>query len=195
VNKEESLVPPGKIASVITSLEMFERPPLRPEQSSASWKLERIVHPAAQWYRDLFRRVGEAYLWLSRLRKSDAELREILDDERVEVYAFKAGGKDEGILELDFREPKTCELAFFGVTAPFIGSGAGRWLMNRAIEIAWSHPIERFWVHTCTLDHPGAVEFYRRSGFRPFRRELEIVDDPRVLGLLPRTAAPNVPIL
>ncbi len=56
----------------------------------------------------------------------------------------------------------------------FVGSGAGRWMMNRAIERAWSQPIRRFWVHTCTLDHPAAVAFYIRSGFVPFRRRIEI---------------------
>jgi hypothetical protein len=47
--------------------------------------------------------------------------------------------------------------------------------MNRAIERAWSRPIRRFWAHTCTLDHPSALGFYKRSGFRPFRRQVEIV--------------------
>lgn len=67
--------------------------------------------------------------------------------------------------------------------------------MNRAIDLAWSRPIERFWVHTCTLDHPRAVDFYVRSGFRPYERKIEILDDPRVIGLLPRSAAPDIPIL
>jgi hypothetical protein len=67
--------------------------------------------------------------------------------------------------------------------------------MNRAIEQAWAHPIRRFWVHTCTLDHAGALAFYVRSGFVPYRRQIEIADDPRILGEAPRTAAPHVPIL
>jgi hypothetical protein len=49
-------------------------------------------------------------------------------------------------------------------------------------------------LHTCTLDHPRAVPFYLRSGFRPFKREIEIFDDPRALGKLPRDAAPDVPL-
>lgn len=61
-----------------------------------------------------------------------------------------------------------------------IDSGAGRWLMNRALELAWSHPVDRVWVHTCTFDHPSAPAFYQRSGFRAFRRQIEIADDPRI---------------
>ena len=91
--------------------------------------------------------------------------------------------------------PAVCELSYFGLTAKVTGTGAGRWLMNRAIELAWSRPIERFWVHTCTYDHPGALSFYMRSGFRPFRREIEICDDPRLSGVLPRTASPHIPII
>ncbi|MCC7273790.1 MAG: GNAT family N-acetyltransferase, partial [Alphaproteobacteria bacterium] len=74
-------------------------------------------------------------------------------------------------------------------------TGAGRWLMNRAVEIAWARPIARFWVHTCTLDHPGALAFYVRSGFVPFRRQVEIADDPRLLGQAPRSAAAHVPVI
>jgi hypothetical protein len=39
------------------------------------------------------------------------------------------------------------------------------------------------------------VAFYQRSGFRPFRREIEIEDDPRVHGTTPRSAAKHVPII
>ena len=67
--------------------------------------------------------------------------------------------------------------------------------MNRALEIAWSGPISRFWVHTCTFDHPAAAQFYIRSGFRPFRLHVEIEDDPRLLGTLPRHVASHVPLL
>ena len=104
-----------------------------------------------------------------------------------------------GLLALDFREEGACELAFFGLTAAAIGNGTGRWLMNRAIARAWSREghsaIRRFWVHTCTLDSPQALGFYIRSGFTPVKRQIEIFDDPRLTGVLPLTAAPQVPIL
>jgi hypothetical protein len=67
--------------------------------------------------------------------------------------------------------------------------------MNRALERAWSRPIKRLWVHTCTFDHAKAVPFYVRSGFRPFKRQIEICDDPRSTGVLSRDAARGVPIL
>ena len=187
-------VPPGMIASVVTSLEMLEPPNPRPETSDASWRLERLS-PDPGEYRRLYRAVGEDWLWFSRLGLTEAELSGVIGDPKVEVYRLSDDAGGVAMLELDFREPDECELAFFGLSRTLIGGPAGRWLMNRAIERAWSRPIRRFWVHTCTLDHPSAVAFYRRSGFRPFRFQVEIAEDPRLLGLAPRDSAPQVPLL
>jgi GNAT superfamily N-acetyltransferase len=96
---------------------------------------------------------------------------------------------------MQFCEPGQCEIVSFGLTGKCVGTGAGRWLMNRAQEIAWSHPIERLWLHTCTFDHPAALAFYQRSGFRPFRRQVEVVNDPRLDGTVPRDVARHVPVI
>jgi len=188
-------VPAGKQAAVVTSLQMTARPEPRPERTSAGWTLRHVERPDLDWYRDLYRRVGQDWLWFSRLSMDDAALATILQSPDVEVFSFEVDGASEGLLELDFRSPGECELAFFGLTARAQGTGAGRWLMNRALERAWSRPIGRLWVHTCTFDHPAALAFYMRSGFVPFRQQIEIADDPRLTGALPLDAAPQVPII
>jgi GNAT superfamily N-acetyltransferase len=187
-------VPAGKIAAVVTHLEMTERPVLADDPPGA-WTLRRVEAPGLDWFRDLYRRIGEEWLWFSRLRMTDAKLAATIQSPLVEMYALVQGGRDEGVLELDFCNAGECELRLFGVTADLIGSGAGRWLMNRALELIWSRPVTRVWVHTCSLDHPAALAFYQRSGFRPFRRQIEISDDPRLDGTLPRGAAGHVPII
>lgn len=187
-------IPAGKLAAVVTHLEMTARPPLRGDPLGA-WTLRKFDTPAVHWYRDLHRRVGEEWLWFSRARMNDAELAAIIHAPGVEVYALVVDGNDEGLLELDFSEARQCELVYFGVTAKLIGSGAARFMMNCALEIAWSRELSRVWVHTCTFDHPSAVAFYQRSGFRPFRRQIEVADDPRLDGTAPRTAAKHVPII
>ncbi len=195
VDDEFTDVPPGKIATIVTHLEMTEPAPLRPEQPSGGLTLRAVETPEVAWYQALFTRVGaHDWLWFSRLELSDDDLAGIIQHRDVEVYALAQGGVDEGLLELDFRVAGACELAFFGVSPALIGTGAGRYLMNRAIACAWRRPIDRFHVHTCTLDHPAAVGFYMRSGFRPVRQQVQIADDPRLTGLLPDTAAPHVPI-
>jgi GNAT superfamily N-acetyltransferase len=187
-------VPNGKIATVVTHLEMTGRPPPR-DDPERPWTLRNVDAPDLDWYRGLLRRVGEEWLWISRLKMSDAELKSIIRSTAVDVYALVHRGRDEGLLELDFRKAGECELLFFGVARDLIGTGAGRWLMNCALELAWSRPISRFWLHTCTLDHPSALAFYQRSGFRPFRRQVEIMDDPRLNGTMPRDVAAHVPII
>ena len=188
-------IPAGKIAAVVTCLEMLSPAALRSEPNGHGFTLERVGKPGADWYRDVYRRVGEPWLWFSRLRMPKATLEAIIRDPAVEIHALKAGGADEGLLELDFRREGECELAFFGVTLDLLGTGAGRFLMNRAIERAWVRPIRRFWVHTCTLDHPDALAFYLRSGFVPYKRQIEIAADPRLTGDAPKSAAPHVPLL
>lgn len=188
-------VPPGKLADVQTFLQMLERPArLRPAPEN-DCKLERFQTPNVPRYRALLHRVGDDYLWAARISMTDAELEHFLRDPAVEPYVMLGDGGDEGLLELDFRVAGECELSLFGVARSLVGSGAGRWLLNKGIEIAWAHPIDRFWLHTCNLDHPNALAFYQRSGFSPFKREVEVYDDPRVTGVVARDAAPHVPIL
>lgn len=192
-------IPPGKIAAIATSLEMRAPPAwLGAPQAPEGIVLQRVREPGIEWYRDLFRTVGERWLWHSRLRLTDAGLGAILADPDVEVSVLvdTSGGAPVqiGILELDFRTPGTCEIAFFGLVPEAIGRGLGRYLMSCALAGAWARPVESVWLHTCTLDHSGALAFYLRSGFRAVRQQLEMADDPRLTGHLPMSAGPQVPI-
>lgn len=188
-------VPTGKVAAVVTYLQMFERPPARPGPSEESWTLEKAEFSNLGEYRRFFRRVGQDWLWFSRLKPDDVELTKILRHPQYETHLMTVNGENRGLLELDFRFEGEAEIVYFGLTSDMLGKGAGRWLMNRALEIAWARPIRRLWLHTCTFDHPGAVAFYVRSGFEPYRRQVEVADDPRITGLLPGGVAPHVPLI
>jgi len=189
-------VAPGKLATVVTHLEMTAPAPLAGAGLDGALRFGAVPSPTTAFYRDLFTRVGsERWLWTSRLELSDAALGDILGDADTGLWTLWRGDRAEAMLELDFREDGDCELAFFGLTPGLIGTGAGRFLMDRAIELAWAHPIRRFHVHTCTLDSPGALEFYRRSGFVAVRREVEIFDDPRVTGEMPAEYGPGIPLI
>jgi GNAT superfamily N-acetyltransferase len=188
-------LPPGKIASVVTYLEMTDPPLLRPPPEAPGLALRRVERPDLAWYQDLFRRIGTEWLWFGRLVMPDEAVRAIIEHPEVEVYALTRGGQDQGLLELDRREPPDIELAYFGVSPELTGQGAGRWLIAQALQLAWHHRPRRFWVHTCTLDHPGALPFYQRAGFRPYRRAVEVADDPRLIGLAPRDSARWLPLI
>lgn len=188
-------LPPGKVASVVTYLEMTSPPAAARLPKSTELTLRRVDCPDLDWYRDLYRRIGTDWLWFSRLVMPDADVLATIRHPSVEVYALAHGGVDHGLLELDRREPPDVELAYFGLTPELVGMGAGRWLMTQAIQLAWRHAPRRFWVHTCSLDHPNALQFYVRSGFRSYKRAVEVADDPRLIGLAPRDSAPWLPLI
>ena len=188
-------VEPGELAAAVTSLEMRERPRPRPLPAS-SLRLSRWNTPKPEAYRTLFRRVGARWLWFSRLMLDDAALNAIIRDPAVELYAATdSGGVEIGMLELDFRVTTECEIAFFGLVPELTGKGHGDWLMAQALAIGWRKDVQRMWVHTCTLDHPGALGFYRRHGFTPFARAVETFADPRLIGILPEDCAPQIPLI
>jgi GNAT superfamily N-acetyltransferase len=126
----------------------------------------------------------------------DAALTAIIQHPAVALYAVLDGaGVEIGILELDFRTEGECEIAFIGLVPELAGKGHGRWLMAQALALGWRRDVTRMWVHTCTLDHPSALDFYRRNGFTPFARAIETFADPRLIGVLPRDAAPQIPLI
>lgn len=188
-------VKPEDIATVVTTLEMRTRAPRRP-MPETRLRLADWPRPALASYRELFRRVGAPWLWYSRLAMDDAKLAAIVHDPAVTVHAaLDPGGIEVGMLELDFRHAGACELSYFGFVPELAGQGHGRWLMAEALARAWRPGIARVWVHTCTLDHPRALGFYRACGFAAVKRTIETFADPRVSGLLPEDTAPHIPQL
>jgi GNAT superfamily N-acetyltransferase len=188
-------VPADRLATVVTTLEMREGPRPRPLPPSP-FRLVRWAQPDGDKYRQLFRRVGARWLWYSRLALDETALRRILDDPRVAVHAaVDRAGIEIGMVELDFRTPGTGLLAYFALVPELTGRGHGDWLMAQALMLAWRPGVTRLVVNTCTLDHPAALGFYRRHGFQPVRRTVEQFPDPRLVGLLPADAAPQIPLL
>lgn len=186
-------VPEGHLATVVTHLEMRTRPEPRPVTQPEGLELVKQSSVDPDIYKQLFRAIGEDYLWFSRLHMTDDALAAIFADPNYALYTLQKDGRDLALLELDFRKANECELAFFGLTSDLIGTGAGRYLMNQAIKLAWDQPITRFHVHTCTLDSPQALTFYMRSGFQPYKQEVEIAPDPRLTGHLKPDSAPQIP--
>ena len=185
-------LPPGELAAVVTYLQMTG-PPVEPVPPT-SLQLRRIK-PTLDDYRALFRKVGAPWLWFSRLAMTDAELRSIIGDPGVELFEIAAVEAVVGMLELDFRTDGECEIAFVGLVPGLAGQGHGRWLLAEAVHRAWRDDVARVHVHTCSLDHPAALAAYRRAGFVPYKRAVERFTDPRLTGILPADAAPQVPLL
>lgn len=189
------LLPRGMLPAVVVCLEMTARPAPRACPVPDGVTLRHVEKPGLDWYRTLFAKVGEPWLWYGRRLLSDEGLAAVIHDPRVEIRVVEKNGSPEGLMELDFRQEGEVELAYFGLTDALVGTGTGRWLMENAINLAFCRPIRRFWVHTCNYDHAAALAFYRRSGFVPYRFALDLDPDPRLTGALPRNAAPQVPVI
>jgi GNAT superfamily N-acetyltransferase len=184
----------NELAAVVTYLEM--RSPADQPVIWSSLSLHRVEVPQPEHYRDLFRLIGAPWLWFSRLILDDAHLAEIIQHPKVELYSVRdENDREVGMIELDFREPHECELAFIGLVPELSGKGHGRWLLAEAVRRAWREGVDRVHVHTCSLDHPAALSAYRRAGFIPYKRAVERFPDPRILGILPKDCAPQVPLL
>jgi GNAT superfamily N-acetyltransferase len=193
-------VPAGHLAAVVTALDT-RTPPVTPvPPAPAGYDLRRVAKPDPAWYRAVFRRVGEHWLWVSRLVMPKAELEAALTASTTEVFVVVPAGRPiadaVGLAELSFARPGQCEVVYFGLERAHTGKGLGRWLMASMLARAWAEPgVERVWLHTCTLDDPNALAFYRRQGFVPYARQVEILRDPRVAGLFAPDVADHAPVI
>ena len=86
---------PGKIASVVTYLEMLTRPALE-EAGSSGVCLRKIENPGLEWYRALYRRAGAQWLWFSRLELTDEQLTKLLNRPTAEMFIAESAGLDLG---------------------------------------------------------------------------------------------------
>lgn len=139
-------------------------------------EIERVTAPTAAFYRDLYDRVGRPWLWYERRLLSDVALQTLLDQPDHELHVARHDGDLVGYFELGGNE-----LVFFGLTLPYIGRRIGPWLLDRAIERIFARGVKRIDLNTNTLDHPKALDTYRKAGFRPVRSESKELRDPRVL--------------
>ena len=186
-------IPDGHLGAVVTYLEMTERPRPKPQpQPPSPLRLKPWPDIQPAQYRELFRRIGGRWLWYSRLTMDDARLAATIG----EVHAVvDRAGVEVGLIELAFGADGECLIAFLGLVPELAGKGHGAWLFAHTLALAWRKGVERVRVNTCSLDHPAALPAYMKAGFRAYRRAFEHFPDPRVLGLLPRDVAPQVPLV
>src|SRR5436190_1165975 len=128
--------------------------------------------PTVSFYRFLYNTVGQQYHWYSRGKLTDAELASVLANPLNELHVLYADGTPAGFAELDRRAEGEIELVQFGLIPEFVGQGLGKWFLQWTVDRAWSYRPRRFWLHTCTLDHPAALSNYLKAGLIEFKRDL-----------------------
>ena len=76
-----------------------------------------------------------------------------------------------GYYELRREEDASVEIVYFGLLPEFTGRGLGGHLLTDAVERAWASGARRVWLHTCSFDHPFAIQNYLDRGFAVFKTE------------------------
>ncbi len=135
-----------------------------------------VEAPTVAFYRELYDRVGRPWLWYERRLLTDEALATLLAAPGHELHVARHDGALVGYFEL-----QADEIVFFGLTLDYIGQRIGPWLLDRAIERALARDPARVILNTNTLDHPKALDTYRKAGFQPVRSETRDLQDPRVL--------------
>jgi GNAT superfamily N-acetyltransferase len=122
--------------------------------------------------RDLYALVGGPWRWVDRLDWSEERWRRHAEVEGTRTWIAEVNGQAAGYFELE-KAGDEVEVGLFGLAPAFIGRGYGGALLTASVQQAWAWGAGRVWLHTCSLDHPGAVENYCKSGFRRYRQETE----------------------
>ena len=186
---------PGKLATLTTYFERLGPFSFTAEQWPEGVSYKQFTASDTQHYRSLFRAVGENLLWESRLYIEEDELIEVLSDPDVEALVILKNDRAVGLLEINFKQKGEAEIVYIGLIPEATGSGIGHSMMTLALNRAATRQVDRLWLHTCHFDSEQAPRFYEKHGFRAYRLAIEIMDDPRITGKLPKEAAPHIPLI
>lgn len=197
-------LPKGKLVTLKTYLSM----PVPHQSDDAAlpegFHLEPLGTKDHVRYRALFAQVGENWLWFSRLLLDDAGLQNELGRKGHHAYALvktdrqSQKHRDVGLFEIHHatggqpNPSNESELAFLGLDLDIRGLGLGPLLIRKALHAAHLKGAKRLCLNTCQLDDPRALEFYQKMGFKVEKLALEILTDPRHLGLYRKDTAPHI---
>jgi len=167
----------GWLPVTITHLELEPAAWTRRGQKPAlEIRIEHVAAPTVAAYRALYDEVGRPWLWYERRLWSDDALQALLVRPGHELHIAHHGPARIGFFELG-----DDEIVFFGLTLDYIGQRIGPWLLDRAIERALACGAARVRLNTNTVDHPRALDTYRKAGFRSTGSERVELRDPRIL--------------
>lgn len=143
-------------------------------------EVRRAELPSPELSRGMYAAVGADWQWVDRLGWDWARWHAHLARPEVETWLAWLHGTPAGYAELEAHGAEV-ELAYFGLLPAFQGRGAGTRLLDAALRRAWAMtdpPPQRVWVHTCSLDGPGALRTYEGRGMRRCDERTDAVTPP-----------------
>lgn len=124
-----------------------------------------------QFNRFLYEYVGGNWRWIDRLVWSVEQWRDFAAGDNLRTFVAYNQGSVAGYYELQRQAGDNVEIVNLGLTPEFVGQGHGGPLLDSAIENAFAWNARRVWLHTCTNDHPNALNNYLKSGLKIFKTE------------------------
>jgi GNAT superfamily N-acetyltransferase len=155
----------------ITHLEMTSPADLRAKPPPGEAATVRVPVPLPELNRFFYSAVGGDYFWLERLPWAYSDWLKYLDRPEQQTWLTNVAGIPAGYFELERQPGDDVEIVYFGLLPAFTGKGLGGWALSEAANRAWQMGAKRVWVHTCDLDHAGALPNYLARGFRVFKTE------------------------
>ena len=113
----------------------------------------------------MFRAVGAKWRWFSRLSWNYQQWLNYLTQQQVRTWLLWVKGTPAGYIELLKHDDNSVEIKFFGLLPQFIGQKLGLNLARSAIKLAAQWQASKIWLHTCSEDHPSALQNYLQAGF------------------------------
>lgn len=158
--------------SIITYLQMLDRTEVVERGcDDPEFQVEECLDRQWQVSKSFYRSVGADWNWVDRLNWTDRQWMEYARPGNLRTFVAYKAGSATGYYELNKAEDGAVEIVFLGLLPAFIGKGYGRFLVSHAIDNAWQWGASRVWLHTCTEDHPRALDNYLKSGLKIYKRE------------------------
>jgi GNAT superfamily N-acetyltransferase len=146
--------------------ELVSRPTVDPglcvrEITEHQWQISEFYYKA----------VGKQWQWCDRLKWTDIQWRDHIETGGLRTFVVTDKGADAGYFDLGRDGNASVEIVNLGLLPAFIGRHLGGALVTAALRQAWAWDAQRVWLHTCTHDHPRALDNYCKSGLRIFKTE------------------------
>ncbi len=141
---------------------------VRRYQSESDVVVRQCVVKQPSFNRFLYKYIGAEWNWTFRLSWSPQRWCDVAGADNLRTFVAYKEGSIAGYYEL-CKQGNDVEIGIFGLAPEFIGQGYGRILIDSAVENAFAWSASRVWLHTCTDDHPNALNNYLKSGFTIYK--------------------------
>lgn len=170
--------PPNTTTVTTTYLEIRDPAAIVPARPvGPQVQLIRAEEPSPEFARFLYTAVGGDWHWTDRLNWTWRQWYVWLEEPGRELWYLARRGTPLGFFVLDTNDRPSVEIAYLGLVPQSTGQGLGGWLLEQALRRGFSLG-SRVWLHTCSLDHPGALAAYQARGLTPYASET----DERIVG-------------